>query len=49
MNNKLGMFITIEGGEGVGKTTNMLLIENWLNKKKILNILQRVNPEDATS
>ncbi|MCH9843565.1 MAG: dTMP kinase [Gammaproteobacteria bacterium] len=35
MNNKLGMFITVEGGEGVGKTTNMLFIENWLNKKNI--------------
>ena len=33
MNNKLGMFITVEGGEGVGKTTNMLFIENWLDKK----------------
>ena len=35
MNNKLGMFITVEGGEGVGKTTNMLFIENWLDKKNI--------------
>jgi|TARA_B110000444_G_C18840556_1_gene598663 dTMP kinase len=35
MNKQLGMLVTVEGGEGVGKTTNMLFIENWLKKKNI--------------
>ncbi|MAD58032.1 MAG: dTMP kinase [Porticoccus sp.] len=35
MNKKFGKFITIEGGEGVGKTTNMLFIEKWFKEKNI--------------
>lgn len=35
MNKTLGKFITIEGVEGVGKTTNMIFIEEWLKKKNI--------------
>ncbi|MFV1984598.1 MAG: dTMP kinase [Thiohalomonadales bacterium] len=36
-----GKFITIEGGEGVGKTTNMEYIENYLNNKNINLIVTR--------
>ncbi len=34
MNNAVtrGQFITVEGTEGVGKSTNMAFIENWLKK-----------------
>ena len=34
MNNVVeqGLFITVEGTEGVGKSTNMAYIESWLNK-----------------
>ena len=41
MNKKLGKFITIEGIEGVGKTTNMTFIEEWLNRKNISYISTR--------
>ncbi len=30
-----GRFITLEGGEGVGKSTNMAFIEEWLKKRGI--------------
>jgi len=36
-----GQFITIEGGEGVGKTTNMQFIEEYLNNKNINLIITR--------
>lgn len=36
-----GKFITIEGGEGVGKTTNMEFIENYLLSKNIKLIVTR--------
>ena len=32
---KPGMFITLEGGEGVGKTTNLLFIRHWLEQRGI--------------
>jgi dTMP kinase len=36
-----GKFITIEGGEGVGKTTNMQYIENYLHTKNINVVVTR--------
>lgn len=36
-----GKFITIEGGEGVGKTTNIAYIEKYLNDKNISVIVTR--------
>ncbi len=30
-----GKFITIEGTEGVGKTTNIEFIQAWLNSRKL--------------
>jgi dTMP kinase len=30
-----GLFITVEGGEGVGKSTNMDVIERWLQQRRI--------------
>ena len=30
-----GKFITIEGGEGVGKTTNLGFVEDWLRSRRI--------------
>ena len=30
-----GKFITIEGTEGVGKTTNIQFIQNWLESKQL--------------
>jgi len=36
-----GQFITIEGTEGVGKSTNMAFIEQWLNAKGIELVVTR--------
>lgn len=38
---KPGLFITVEGTEGVGKSTNMAFIQNWLAQKKIKFIATR--------
>lgn len=36
-----GKFITVEGGEGVGKTTNLALIERWLEARRIPHVITR--------
>lgn len=36
-----GKFITLEGGEGVGKTTNKAFIEEWLSQKGVSYIATR--------
>lgn len=36
-----GKFITVEGIEGVGKTTNMQFIQQWLEKKKLAYVCTR--------
>lgn len=36
-----GKFITIEGGEGVGKTTNLDFIRRWLDNREIHHIVTR--------
>jgi dTMP kinase len=35
------MFITVEGGEGVGKSTNMAFIGEWLERHNIPYIATR--------
>ncbi len=32
---KRGLFITVEGGEGVGKSTNIAVVESWLQEQGI--------------
>lgn len=36
-----GQFITLEGGEGVGKSTNLAVITQWLQQRKIDFIVTR--------
>jgi dTMP kinase len=36
-----GKLITLEGGEGVGKTTNMTFVEEWLRERKIDFVVTR--------
>ena len=36
-----GKFITIEGTEGVGKTTNIQFIQNWLESKQLAHLCTR--------
>src|SRR5690554_6432018 len=33
--NKQGLFLVLEGGEGVGKTTNMAFIQDYLKQQNI--------------
>tara|TARA_R110001592_G_scaffold171117_3_gene409220 strand:+ start:67612 stop:68259 length:648 start_codon:yes stop_codon:yes gene_type:complete len=41
MNMKAGKFITVEGVEGVGKTTNIAFIKQWLDQQGIEHITTR--------
>ncbi len=41
MNSIKGQFITVEGIEGVGKTSNIECIKNWLEQKEIPFVLTR--------
>jgi len=36
-----GLFITVEGGEGVGKTTNLKTLEQWMQAQGIHYVLSR--------
>tara|TARA_R110002110_G_scaffold14698_1_gene67617 strand:+ start:33825 stop:34472 length:648 start_codon:yes stop_codon:yes gene_type:complete len=36
-----GLFITVEGGEGVGKSTNMALLENYLSEHGVEFVMTR--------
>ncbi len=36
-----GLFITVEGGEGVGKTTNLKTLEQWIQAQGIPYVLTR--------
>ena len=36
-----GLFITVEGGEGVGKTTNLKTLEQWMQAQGIPYVLTR--------
>jgi dTMP kinase len=41
MNEEKPLFISIEGGEGVGKSTNIAVLENWLLREQIPYCLTR--------
>ena len=41
MNKEKPLFISIEGGEGVGKSTNIAVLENWLQRQQIRYCLTR--------
>lgn len=41
MTSKQGLFITVEGGEGVGKSTNIEVIKSYLDRHEIPYILTR--------
>ena len=41
MNSYPGKFITLEGTEGAGKSTNLIYIEQWLSAKGIEVITTR--------
>ncbi|MDX2349153.1 MAG: dTMP kinase, partial [Porticoccus sp.] len=41
MSSKIGKFITIEGVEGVGKTTNIDFIRQWLAQQNISHVATR--------
>jgi len=41
MNKKTGQFITIEGSEGVGKSTNITFIQDYLTKRGIELVITR--------
>jgi dTMP kinase len=41
MNMKAGKFITVEGVEGVGKTTNIAFIKHWLDQHGVEHITTR--------
>lgn len=44
---KRGRFITLEGGEGVGKSTNVAFVETWLQERGI-EVVRTREPGDAT-
>ncbi|MDR3244048.1 MAG: dTMP kinase [Elusimicrobiota bacterium] len=41
MKNKKGIFITVEGGEGAGKSTHSLFLKNYFDKQSFNTILTR--------
>ncbi|MBB1487468.1 dTMP kinase [Oceanospirillum sediminis] len=41
MQNKKGVFITLEGSEGVGKSTNLAFIQHWLSERGLQPVMTR--------